>query len=67
MAYSLALAGEYQLSPRLAIGATASLDNAYQYREWLAALYLRYNFTPQSTTRLLSPRPLASPYLTDRN
>jgi len=29
----------------------ASLVNAYQYREWLAAAYIRHGFTPQSGAR----------------
>ena len=48
VSYSFSAAGEYQLAPQLAVGATASLGNAYQYREWLAAVYVRYSFTKQS-------------------
>ncbi|WP_322016162.1 cellulose synthase subunit BcsC-related outer membrane protein [Paraburkholderia sp. J12] len=63
LAYSLYASGEYQLAPQLAVGAMASLGNAYQYREWIAAVYVRYSFTPQSGLQPFPPRTLTSPYL----
>ncbi|MBI0331092.1 cellulose biosynthesis protein BcsC [Burkholderia plantarii] len=63
--YSLYASGEYQLAPQVAVGAMASFGNAYQYREWLAAVYLRYSFTPQSGTPPFPPRKFSSPYLAD--
>ncbi|MCM2494730.1 cellulose biosynthesis protein BcsC [Burkholderia glumae] len=63
--YSLYASGEYQLAPQVAVGAMASYGNAYQYREWLAAVYLRYSFTPQSGAPLFPPRKFSSPYLAD--
>ncbi|CAG9247312.1 Cellulose synthase operon protein C [Paraburkholderia unamae] len=62
-AYSLHASGEYQLGPQLAVGALASLGNAYQYREWLAAVYLRYSFSEQSGAQPFPPRAPSSPYL----
>ena len=63
LAYSLYADGEYQLGPQLAVGAMASFGNAYQYREWLAAVYIRYSFTPQSGAQPFPPKPFTSPYL----
>lgn len=65
VAYSLAARGEYQVAPQLAVGGTASFGNAYQYREWTAAIYLRYSFTPQGGTPLFPPRTFTSPYLAE--
>ncbi|WP_186172175.1 cellulose synthase subunit BcsC-related outer membrane protein [Burkholderia gladioli] len=65
VAYSLFASGEYQLAPQLAVGAMASYGNAYQYREWLGAVYLRYSFTSQTGTPSFPPRTLKSPFLAD--
>ncbi|RQZ09480.1 cellulose synthase [Burkholderia sp. Bp9031] len=65
VAYSLAARGEYQVAPQLAVGGTASFGNAYQYREWTAAVYLRYSFTPQGGVPLFPPRAFTSPYLAE--
>jgi cellulose synthase operon protein C len=66
-AYSFNATGEYQLAPQLAVGATASLGNAYQYREYLAAVYVRYSFTKQSGAQPFPPTALSSPYLSLTN
>ncbi|CAB3752125.1 cellulose synthase operon C-like protein [Burkholderia paludis] len=63
IAYSIAGRGEYQLASQLAVGAAASFGNAYQYREWVAAVYLRYSFTPQVGLQPFPPRVFTSPYL----
>jgi cellulose synthase operon protein C len=67
VSYSLSAVGEYQLAPQLAFGATASLGNAYEYREWLAAVYVRYSFTKQTGLQPFPPTPLSSPYLSLSN
>jgi hypothetical protein len=67
VSYSLSAVGEYQLAPQLAFGATASLGNAYQYREWLAAVYVRYSFSKQTGLQPFPPAPLSSPYLSLSN
>jgi hypothetical protein len=67
VSYSLSAVGEYQLAPQLAFGATASLGNAYEYREWLAAVYVRYSFSKQTGLQPFPPAPLASPYLSLSN
>jgi cellulose synthase operon protein C len=63
VSYSILANAEYQLSPQLTVGATASLGNAYEYREWLAAIYVRYSFTPQRGATLFPPAGFNSPYL----
>ena len=67
VSYSLSAVGEYQLAPQLSFGATASLGNAYEYREWLAAVYVRYSFTKQTGLQPFPPAPLSSPYLSLSN
>jgi cellulose synthase operon protein C len=67
VAYSFKAVGEYQLAPQLAVGAVASLGNAYEYREWLAAVYVRYSFTKQEGIQPFPPTPTISPYLTLSN
>ncbi|RQR49237.1 cellulose synthase [Burkholderia sp. Bp9126] len=65
LAYSFFANAEYQLAPKLAIGAMASLGNANQYRQWIAAIYLRYSFTAQSSTQPFPPKVFVSPYLAE--
>ena len=68
VSYSLSATGEYQLAPQLAFGATASFGNAYQYREWLAAVYVRYSFNRQGNVQpLFPPQAFSSPYLSLAN
>ncbi|MFL9889676.1 cellulose synthase subunit BcsC-related outer membrane protein [Paraburkholderia sp. RL17-381-BIF-C] len=67
VSYSLSAVGEYQLAPQLAFGATASLGNAYEYREWLAAVYVRYSFSKQTGLQPFPPTPLVSPYVSLSN
>ncbi|EIF33522.1 Tfp pilus assembly protein PilF [Burkholderia sp. Ch1-1] len=67
VSYSLSAVGEYQLAPQLAFGATASLGNAYEYREWLAAVYVRYSFSKQTGLQPFPPALLTSPYLSLSN
>ncbi|SAK49741.1 cellulose synthase subunit BcsC-related outer membrane protein [Caballeronia ptereochthonis] len=68
VSYSLNATGEYQLAPQLAFGATASFGNAYQYREWLAAVYVRYSFTRLSGVQpVFPPQAFSSPYLSLSN
>jgi Flp pilus assembly protein TadD len=68
ISYSFSATGEYQLAPQLAVGATASLGNAYQYREYLAAVYIRYSFTKQNMVQpSFPPSPVSSPYVSMSN
>ncbi|WP_176059279.1 cellulose biosynthesis protein BcsC [Paraburkholderia sp. BCC1876] len=67
VSYSLSAVGEYQLAPQLAFGATASLGNAYEYREWLASVYVRYSFSKQTGLQPFPPTPLSSPYVSLSN
>jgi hypothetical protein len=65
--YSIFANGEYQLAPQLAVGAMASLGNANQYREWLAAVYVRYSFSPQYGLQPFPPKTFTSRYLANLN
>ena len=67
VSYSFSATGEYQLAPQLIVGGTVSLGNAYQYREYLAAVYVRYSFTKQNGARPFPPTALSSPYLSSTN
>jgi hypothetical protein len=67
VAYSFSAVGEYQLAPQVAVGAMASLGNAYQYREWLGAVYVRYSFSKQAGLQPFPPTPLTSPYVSLSN
>ncbi|MFT4068400.1 cellulose synthase subunit BcsC-related outer membrane protein [Paraburkholderia sp.] len=67
VSYSISGVGEYQLAPQLAFGATASFGNAYEYREWLAAVYVRYSFSKQTGLQPFPPVPLTSQYLSLSN
>ncbi|MDQ7978967.1 cellulose synthase subunit BcsC-related outer membrane protein [Paraburkholderia sp. SARCC-3016] len=64
VSYSVDAVGEYQLAPQLTVGASASFGNAYEYREFVGAVYVRYAFTKQSSyLTTFPPTPLTSPYL----
>jgi hypothetical protein len=65
VSYALDASGEYQLAPQLTVGASASFGNAYEYREFVAGVYVRYAFTKQNSfaTTSFPPTPLSSPYL----
>ncbi|CAG4888951.1 cellulose synthase subunit BcsC-related outer membrane protein [Paraburkholderia saeva] len=67
VSYALNATGEYQLAPQVAFGATASFGNAYQYREWIAAVYVRYSFTRQAGLQPFPPSAFTSPYLSLSN
>jgi len=67
VAYSFNASGEYQLAPQLFVGGSASLGNAYQYREYMAAVYVRYSFTKQLGAVTFPPTTLTSPYLPSTN
>ncbi|GJH01792.1 cellulose synthase subunit BcsC-related outer membrane protein [Paraburkholderia terrae] len=63
VSYSIDAVGEYQLAPQLTVGAAASFGNAYEYREFVAAVYVRYAFTKQTGLPVFPPSPLRSSYL----
>jgi cellulose synthase operon protein C len=67
VAYSFNASAEYQLAPQLFVGGSASLGNAYQYREYMAAVYVRYSFTKQLGAVTYPPTTLTSPYLPSTN
>ena len=62
MAYNLAAAGEYQVAPQLFLGGSAELNNASNYRQWGAGLYLRFSFYPINRPMAIPVSPYTSPY-----
>lgn len=60
--YSLSAAGEYKLSANFALGARLGLDNARDYQDVSAGLYLRYFFEDQTGPMALPVSPYRSPY-----
>ena len=60
--YNLAAAGEYQFAPKLFFGASAQADNASNYRQLGAGIYLRYSFEPITELMPLPVKPYTSPY-----
>ncbi|CAM2157188.1 cellulose synthase operon protein C [Pararobbsia alpina] len=60
--YNLLGVLEYQLAPQLFVGGVGGVDNATDYRQWYASVYMRYAFTRQSGAQLLPPTPLVSQY-----
>lgn len=63
VSYSIDAVGEYQLAPQVTVGAAASFGNAYEYREFVAAVYVRYAFTKQTGMPIFPPTQLKSQYL----
>jgi tetratricopeptide (TPR) repeat protein len=61
-AYNLAATGEYQFAPKLFFGANAQADNASNYRQFSAGIYLRYSFEPITGLMPLPVKSYASPY-----
>ncbi len=60
--YSLGAAMEYQLHPQLFAGGQFAVDNAGDYRQFTAGIYLRYALQPFSGPQALPVNPLRSPY-----
>ncbi len=62
MAYNMAAAGEYRVNPYVALGGTVQLDNASNYRQWGAGMYMRFSFYPQQGPSMMPVSPYISPY-----
>ncbi|WP_017903047.1 cellulose biosynthesis protein BcsC [Pseudomonas asplenii] len=60
--YNLNAAGEYRLGSNLLLGGELGVDNAQDYREVTASLYLRYLFEKISGPMALPVSPYRSPY-----
>lgn len=60
--YSLSAAGEYRLTSNFVLGGSLAADNASDYREITAGLYLRYSLEDLSGPMELPVSPFASPY-----
>ncbi|MFZ4709604.1 MAG: cellulose synthase subunit BcsC-related outer membrane protein, partial [Zwartia sp.] len=62
MVYNLTAAGEYQLNRYAFLGGLVQLDNASNYQQWGAGLYLRFSFYPRQGPVLIPLSPYVSPY-----
>lgn len=60
--YGLNAALEYRMTPQAYLGAQAALENANDYRQWAAGLFLRYYFYPQKNKLHLPVTPYNTPY-----
>lgn len=62
LGYSLSAALEYQMAPQLFLGGSLATDNASDYDQWAAGVYLRYMFTPSTRPMQMPLSPYGSPY-----
>jgi tetratricopeptide (TPR) repeat protein len=62
MVYNLTAAGEYQLNRYAFLGGLVQLDNASNYQQWGAGLYLRLSFYPRQGPVSMPLSPYVSPY-----
>jgi tetratricopeptide (TPR) repeat protein len=62
MVYNLTAAGEYQLNRYAFLGGLVQLDNASNYQQWGAGLYLRFSFYPRQGPVSMPLSPYVSPY-----
>jgi len=60
--YNLNVAGEYRLGSNLLLGGELALDNAQDYRQVTAGVYLRYLFEKMTGPMALPVSPYRSPY-----
>ncbi|WP_455924213.1 cellulose synthase subunit BcsC-related outer membrane protein [Pseudomonas putida] len=60
--YSLSAAGEYRLTSNFVLGGSLAADNASDYRQIAAGLYVRYTLEDMSGPMDLPVSPYASPY-----
>ncbi len=60
--YNLSAAGEYRLNPYVALGGTLQIDNASNYRQWGAGMYLHFSFYPQQGPAMMPVSAYLSPY-----
>ncbi|WP_321945740.1 cellulose biosynthesis protein BcsC [Paraburkholderia sp. J10-1] len=60
--YNLLAAAEYRFSNHLTGGASVGANNASSYRQWVAGLYLRFSFAPQTKSLDMPVMPYQSHY-----
>ena len=60
--YSLSGAGEYQFNSNLFVGGELGIDNAQDYQQLNAGMYLRYMYEDMSRPLDLPVSPYRSPY-----
>jgi hypothetical protein len=62
LAYSTSVAMEYRATPRVSVGALASVDNSRDYRQLAAGVYVKVGFEPSRGGAALPVVPVQSPY-----
>ncbi len=62
IAYNLSAASEYRINPYVFLGGSVQLDNASNYRQWGAGVYLRFSFYPRTGPVAIPVSPYVSPY-----
>ena len=60
--YNLLASAEYRFTRRLTGGASVGANNANSYKQWVAGIYVRYNFAPQTKAMALPLIPYQSHY-----
>ncbi|MCX5539157.1 cellulose synthase subunit BcsC-related outer membrane protein [Paraburkholderia sp. CNPSo 3076] len=60
--YNLLAAAEYRFSNHLTGGASVGANNSSSYRQWVAGLYLRFSFAPQTKSLDMPVMPYQSHY-----
>ncbi|WP_347557275.1 cellulose synthase subunit BcsC-related outer membrane protein [Robbsia sp. KACC 23696] len=60
--YNLLASAEYRFTHRLTGGASVGANNSSSYKQWVAGIYVRYNFTPQTKAMALPLIPYQSHY-----
>ncbi|WP_233886731.1 cellulose biosynthesis protein BcsC [Paraburkholderia flagellata] len=60
--YNLLATAEYRFSNHLSAGASAGANNSSSYRQWVAGLYVRFSFAPQTKALDMPVVPYQSHY-----
>lgn len=60
--YNLLATAEYRFSNHLSGGASVGANNSSSYRQWVAGLYLRFSFAPQTKSLDMPVMPYQSHY-----
>jgi len=61
-AYNLLATAEYRFTHRLTGGASVGANNSSSYKQWVAGIYVRYNFAPQTKALAMPLVPYQSHY-----
>ncbi|CAD6555613.1 Beta-barrel assembly-enhancing protease [Paraburkholderia hiiakae] len=60
--YNLLATAEYRFSNHLSAGASVGANNSSSYRQWVAGLYVRFSFAPQTKALDMPVMPYQSQY-----